>query len=39
MWSRAFLVCIDDPRWLPWLTVKKPAKPAGELVAARAPGR
>jgi hypothetical protein len=38
MWSRAFLACIDDPRWLPWLTVKKPAKPAGERLA-QAPRR
>ena len=23
MWSRAFLGCIDDPEWLPWLAEKK----------------
>jgi hypothetical protein len=23
MWSRAFLACIDDPEWLPWLAEKR----------------
>ena len=23
MWSRAFLGCIDDPQWLPWLSERK----------------
>ena len=23
LWSRAFLACIDDPKWMPWLDEKK----------------
>ena len=22
MWSRAFLACIDDPNWLPWILIR-----------------
>src|SRR5262249_39088768 len=25
MWSRAFLACVEDPNWLPWIPAHKPA--------------
>src|SRR5262249_27011061 len=27
IWSRAFLACIDDPAWMPWVPVKEGGRP------------